>query len=34
MDNDMLFDMIMVSIGIITGITGLYLYWRDARRGN
>lgn len=34
MDNNMLFDMIMVSIGILTAVTGLFLHWRETRRGN
>ena len=34
MDNNMIFDMAVCSIGIITGLTGLFLHWLNAKRGN
>lgn len=34
MDNNMIFDMAVFSIGIVTAVTGLFLYWRETRRGN
>lgn len=34
MNADMVIDLTLMGIGIITAAIGLILYWRDARRGN
>lgn len=33
MDNNMIFDMAVFFIGIITAVIGLFLYWLETRKG-
>lgn len=34
MNADMILDLTLMGIGILTAAIGLILYWREAKRGN